>query len=192
VKKDWEPSEEDFNRLLGWLDSDRERAGEKYEQIRRSLIKMSACRGCHAPEELADETINRVTSKVAQIVGDYHGDPAHYFYGVAKIVHLEYVRTRPVPLPPQPVYPEQEPDSENPLYDCFETCVAALDPASRTLLLDYYREEKQAKIEHRKQMAARLGISGVALRLRAYRLRADLLDCVAGCAGEGQQEPELS
>jgi hypothetical protein len=43
-------------------------------------------------EELADEVINRVSKKLPQIVDIYVGDPALYFYGVARKVHREYLR----------------------------------------------------------------------------------------------------
>ena len=64
MHKDWSLSQEDFDALLAWLDPEREQAGLKYEQIRGSLIKIFTGRGCTDPEELADETINRVTAKI--------------------------------------------------------------------------------------------------------------------------------
>ena len=56
--------------MLAWLDSDRERAGQKYEEIRCGLIKIFVCQGCTDPEGLADETINRVIRKIPEIVPD--------------------------------------------------------------------------------------------------------------------------
>ena len=72
-------TQESFDSLLAWLDADRERAGRRYEEIRRRLIKILACRGCHDPEDLADEAINRVAGKVGEVAKDYSGDPALYF-----------------------------------------------------------------------------------------------------------------
>ena len=46
--------------LLEWLDPNLDLAGEKYEEIRRGLIKIFGYRGCSDAEGLADETINRV------------------------------------------------------------------------------------------------------------------------------------
>ncbi len=96
MKKNWVVTPQAFDSLLGWLDQDREQAGEKYEKIRLRLIKIFTCRGCAEADDLADETINRVTAKVAELISKYTGDPALYFYGVAQKVHLEYVRTKPV------------------------------------------------------------------------------------------------
>src|SRR5262245_58122409 len=60
-------NQEQFDRLIGWLDSDREKAGARYEWIRNRLIKIFVCRGSNIPEELADKTVNRVARKLPEI-----------------------------------------------------------------------------------------------------------------------------
>src|SRR5882762_2150995 len=95
MKKKWAITQEAFDGLLGWLDTNRDQAAQKYEKIRTRLIKIFICRGCGEADDLADETINRVTAKVDSIANSYTGDPALYFYGVAQKVHLEYLRSRP-------------------------------------------------------------------------------------------------
>ncbi len=77
--------QDDFERLLSWLDSDRERAGQLYEKIRWRLIAILASRGCAEAEALADETIDRVSRRVADIEANYVGDKAIYFLGVMSI-----------------------------------------------------------------------------------------------------------
>src|SRR5204863_451821 len=139
-----------FDYLLAWLDADRERAGEKYEYIRRRLIKIFTCRGRHDAEELADETINRVTLKATEVSKGYVGDPALYFYGVAQKVFLESVRKPHASVPPPAPDKSDEDERE---YDCLEQCMGQISPSSRELMLEYYREDKRAKIEHRKEMA---------------------------------------
>src|ERR1044071_2085308 len=99
MNKDWALSREAFNSLLDWLDPDREQAGIKYEDIRRRLIKIFTGRGCAEAEDLADETINRVTSKLNEIEKDFTGDRTRYFFGVANKVHMEYLRRKPPPVP---------------------------------------------------------------------------------------------
>ena len=61
MRKDWFLSQEAFDALLKWLDSDREQAAMKYEEIRKRLIKIFTGRDCVEAEDLADETINRVS-----------------------------------------------------------------------------------------------------------------------------------
>src|SRR6185369_2835428 len=87
----------DFDRLLSWLDADRERAGLLYEKIRWRLVTILASRGCVLAEELADETIDRVARRVADIEQIYVGDKAIYFLGVMTNVHHEYLRRPATP-----------------------------------------------------------------------------------------------
>jgi DNA-directed RNA polymerase specialized sigma24 family protein len=178
MNKEWVLTQEAFDRLLAWLDPDREQAGKKYEVIRLRLIKILTCRGCTEADALADETINRVARKVQILSEDYKGDPAHYFYGVAHKVHLEYLRRKPIPVLPQPVDQTDEIEQE---YDCLEQCMQRLTPNNRELVLQYYKEDKQAKIKHRKSLAEQLGIALNALRIRAHRIRATLQRCVQNC-----------
>jgi DNA-directed RNA polymerase specialized sigma24 family protein len=173
-----ELTKEAFERLLDWLDRDRDRAGQRYEQIRSSLIKIFVCRGCVDSEELADETINRVAGKVPEIADRYIGDPALYFYGVAKLVHLEYLRRKPVALPSLPAGTAEEIDMR---YECLEQCMQRLTAKSRELILTYYGQDRGAKIDQRKELAERLGIGSNALWIRVHRIRKNLLECVNGC-----------
>jgi DNA-directed RNA polymerase specialized sigma24 family protein len=176
-KKEWELTGEAFSKFLTWLDPNPDRAGELYEDIRRRLIKIFGCRGCTCPEDLSDETINRVIRKVQEIGESYVGDRALYFYGVAHKVHLEYLRRKPVPTPPPaPGKPRSEDE-----YACLEQCMERLTVRSRELVLAYYQEEKRAKIDWRRQLAAHLGIPLNALRIRACRIRANLEGCVSQC-----------
>jgi DNA-directed RNA polymerase specialized sigma24 family protein len=52
---------------------------------------------------------------------------------------------------------------------------------ARLVWLNYYREQKIAKITLRKELAQTLGIPANALRNRAHRIRAQLEKCVAEC-----------
>ena len=90
--------QEDLDRLLAWLDSDPERAGLIYEKIRRRLITILASRHCSVPEELADETIDRVARRIEDIRDTYAGEKALYFLGVMNNVHHEYLKRPALPL----------------------------------------------------------------------------------------------
>jgi DNA-directed RNA polymerase specialized sigma24 family protein len=172
-----------FDSLLAWLDADREQAGEKYEHIRRRLIKIFTCRGCSDAEELADETINRVTLKAPEVAKNYTGDPALYFYGVAQKVYLESLRKRPQAIMPPPVAAESEELERE--YECLERCMEQLPQINRQLVLEYYQDDKRAKIDHRREQAQRLGIAPNALRIRAHRIRVTLQQCVQECLEQG-------
>ena len=98
-KRDVTP--EDFQQLLNWLGPDPQRAGEKYESIRRGLTTLFDTWQCAEPDNLADETINRVLIKVQNIAATYSGDPALYFYGTAKNVRHEHFRRLRRTIAPQ-------------------------------------------------------------------------------------------
>lgn len=181
MRREWDITQEAFDKFLTWLDPNREQAGTKYETIRRKLIRIFACRGCANCEDLADETINRVIRKMQELADSYTGDPALYFYGVARNVHLEHVKKSPPPLPiPAPDSPQQKEQE----YECLERCMDQLAAENRQLVLEYYQEEKRVKIDHRKELADRLGIAPNALRIRMHRIRSSLQVCVDTCLNQ--------
>lgn len=181
-------TQEDFDRLLGWLDTDRELAARRYEEIHASLVKIFSWRGYHDAEELADEVINRVAPKVKELAVDYIGDPSLYFYGVAKKILLECERREQHQL----LRPEMqvadissehaaEPDANARRRKCLQRCLRKLDSEDRELILSYYKKSRQAKIDYRKALAEKLGIGTNALRVRVHRIRAILKSCVKKC-----------
>ncbi len=172
--------QEDFDRLLSWLDPDPERAGLVYERIRWRLIAILASRGCHDPEELADETIDRVARRVADIRETYVGDKAIYFLGVMNNVHHEYLKRPVISRLPEP---DAEAAAKEATHFCLEECLEKLAPHSRQVIEKYYSENKQAKINLRKQIAAEFGVSLNTLRLRALRIREKLQVCIEQCLG---------
>lgn len=168
---------EDFERLLEWLDRDRDNAGHKYEQIRVRLIKIFNCRGCIDAEHLADETFNRVSRKIQQVAPTYVGNPALYFYGVADNIYREYVKKRSALPEPAPVSAHED----EARYECLEECMEHLSPQNRELILAYYGDEGRAKIDKRQDLATRLGIGANALWIRTHRIRESLRVCVSKC-----------
>ena len=194
MSKRWELTGEALDGLLTWLDPDREQAGRQYEHIRKSLIKIFAWRGCAEAEDLADETINRVARKVPEIASTYEGNPALYFYGVGRRLFLEYQKQQQLRRAPQ------EPDAESAAaaieeeasaaelerrHECLEQCLQKLSGSNRELISDYYQRDMQTKGDSRSEQARRLGVSAGALRVRAHRLRAALLDCIRDCLAKG-------
>ncbi len=178
LRGEWAITPELFDTFLTWLDPDRSRAGGRYEDIRRKLIKIFTCRGCSCPEDLADETINRVIARVGDLSGAYQGDPARYFGGVARNVFHEYARKRPGPaVPPEP----DRPESREQELDCLDGCLGGIAEGSRTLILRYYEGEKASRIRNRNEMARELGTEPNALRIRAHRIRTALQQCVGDC-----------
>jgi len=93
MKKDLALTQESFDKLLAWLDADREQAGQKYEEIRRELIRYFLIRGYYSQsEELADETINRVAQNLDKVPEEYMSDPARYFLYIARKSWMWFLR----------------------------------------------------------------------------------------------------
>ena len=84
---DWKLTEGAFAKFLACLDPDLARAGEKYEALREALVKFLDWRGAPFPEELVDETFNRVTRKLEE--GEPINDAPTYCHGVARLVLLQ-------------------------------------------------------------------------------------------------------
>lgn len=180
---------ESFDILLAQLDPDREKAGERYETIRGKLIRLFEWRGCAAPEDLADETINRVARRMAEGVELRSADPYGYFCAVAHLVFKEVLRrasrehraldTNAELLLPTalPVVPDEEPGDRR--LDCLRRCLAALQDEQRELVLKYFQGD--GNIRNRKALSQELGIPMNALRIRVHRVRRRLEDCLDDC-----------
>lgn len=177
----------DFERLLTWLDPNPDRAGQLYESIRWRLIAILASRGCHVPEELADDIIDRVARRVRDIEATYTGDKAIYFLGVMNKVHHEYLR-RPT-APKLVIEKHDDVELKEQTYVCLDRCLAKLPPHARDIIQQYYAADKRAKISLRKRIAAKFGVSSSNLRLRALRIRAKLQTCIEQCMELAETRP---
>ncbi len=178
---------EGFESLLAQLDPDRERAGEIYETIRHKLVRLFEWRGCASPEDLADETINRVARRLAEGVELRSNEPYGYFCGVAHLVFKEVLRRASREQRalasgewPAPTYEEEEEPSDRRL-ECLRRCLAQLPADQRDLVLRYYRGtsgQGESNIRNRQQLAGEMGVPMNALRIRVHRVRRKLESCV--------------
>ena len=175
---------QNFKLLLEWLDPDEEVAVHRYEQIRLRLINILQFRGCTDAESLANESIDRVTAKMPQIVGNYVGDPTLYFYGVAKLVLMEWRRKQSRQTLPMPPPARVDAESLETDHDCLNSCLADIPKQNRELLIAYYSyESSSAKAKHRVELAQKIGISQSALHIRAFRIRRVVGECIKNCLG---------
>jgi RNA polymerase sigma factor (sigma-70 family) len=188
--KGWELTGEEFDRFLGWLGPDREQAARRYEAIHRRLIVFFDFRRCANPEDLADETINRIIRRIADLNHSAGNDPILLFYKVAHYVHLDYLKTRvkrdagpPSEDAPDPLQSgrSEEVEEKESRQRCLDSCLQKLAPDKRDLIIQYYQQDRQAKINHRKSLAEQFGYTANALRIQLHRLRAELHDCIVAC-----------
>jgi RNA polymerase sigma factor (sigma-70 family) len=176
---------DNLDEILDWLNPDRELAADMYVQLRHDLAKMFEWRGCLDPEGLTDEVFDRVSRKVREVRPTYEGDPRHYFRAVANNVikeDLKKIKTRISLEGVDRIQPETQVNDDTPnIEECLQSCLQALNSEQRELILAYYAKEKQAKIDHRSQLAKQLGISVETLRVKAYRIRGSLQKCIQNC-----------
>jgi DNA-directed RNA polymerase specialized sigma24 family protein len=179
VKK--EVTREKFTNFLDWLSPDGGRAGEEYERLRFRLCTFFAQRRCAFPEELADETINRVIFKVGE---EEIENKLAYCYGVARNVYRESLRKERRRLDVDEVRLAAPPPAEPSVSgECLDKCLAELPPESRSLIIDYFSEAKQAKIELHRRIAEGMETTQTALRMRVMRIKQKLKVCVEECMG---------
>ena len=79
------------------------------------------------------------------------------------------------------VEPADAPALKEQRLDCLDRCLDDLKPEQRDLIVEYYQDAQRQKIERRRNLAQRLGITMNALGIRACRIREALMTCVEGC-----------
>jgi RNA polymerase sigma factor (sigma-70 family) len=177
---------ESFNEILAWLNPDRQIAGTIYVQLRHDLAKIFVWNKCADPEGLTDEVMDRVARKVLHLRETFEGDPRLFFYGVAKNLIKEspkkvktHVSLDDTDLPA--ISATDIDETAEMQEECLNSCLQSLSSEKRALILAYYAKEKQAKIDHRTELAQQLGTSVETLRVRAHRIRATLEECILRC-----------
>lgn len=185
MKKGWVLTQDVLDTLLNWLAPDREQAGIKYEEIRRALVRIFTSRGCVPPEDLADETINRVASKLPEFKQEFEGNPVRYFYAVANKVILEnrtatHKKEERLNLLSHSNNSEASHLSQtnDTLLDRLEHCLKQLSDDERELVLQYYQVDKSTKHERRLHLTEKIGITLNVLRIKVHRLKKKLENCV--------------
>ncbi|MGH9882006.1 MAG: hypothetical protein ACRD6N_11275 [Pyrinomonadaceae bacterium] len=198
AKKDWVLTPDALDQLLQWLDQGTSSSGESYLEMRRRLVAYFDRKHCPAPDELADETLNRVARRLKEEGTIISDAPAHYCYIVARFVLLEFLRKQKphvsfnerllsrqtVPIDEMPDMSEAQEEGER-RWRCLEGCLAGMEAVSRELIVGYYHGDHRTRIENRSAMAGKLGITINALSIRACRIRRKLEDCIHKCLSGG-------
>jgi DNA-directed RNA polymerase specialized sigma24 family protein len=161
------------------MDPDPAHAGEKYETLREAMVKYLDWRGAPFPDELVDESFNRVTRKSEE--GETICDLPTYCHGVARLVFLqslEHPYNKRVELEELSMIAIPERDLADARRECLNHYLRRLPAENRELIVEYYRKERGHKIPHRISMAERLGIPPSALRSRVQRIMDKLERCI--------------
>jgi DNA-directed RNA polymerase specialized sigma24 family protein len=182
-----------FTRLLTWLDDGADSDGERYLEARRRLVAYFDRQNRPAPDALADETLNRISRTLEKSGAIATKPPMRYCYVVARFVLLEDVRRERRHVRFDDVRhanaatwtASADPDDaafvQERRLECLDRCLRKLKTEQQELIVDYYGDARRQRIDRRRSLAARLGITMNALGIRAWRIRAALENCVGAC-----------
>ena len=191
-----------FDRLLEWLDDGVDSHGSVYLEMRRRLASYFDWRNRPTADDLADETLNRIAGTLERNGAIAIRPPARYCYTMAKFVLLEDLRHEQAQLRLRGTIsscglstigawrqdPEEGFEIREQRLECPERCLQELNPDQRALVVAYDRDERRQKIERRREMAKRLGITMNALSSRVSRIRTALEASVESCRKERRLE----
>ncbi len=177
-----------FEGLLLRLDSDRDQAGAKYEELRRKMVRFFEWGCCRDAESLVDETFDRVAEKLAS-EGEEVRSVAAFAWGIARKVRQEAMRkdAKTISLPEfffgdgllaeghMPVHPQHEAAGDWKRIQCLRKCMQSLSDGERRLFVTYHFPGGR-RAEGRRRLAREIGITAGALRIRANRLRFKLAE----------------
>lgn len=173
-----------YSLLLRSLSSDERAAAAAYSKLRDSLVRFFDLKGDRDGERSADETLDRVSAKLGADV--LIENPTKYSFGVARLVFLENVRRlrdeekalKSYELEnSQRTVDEDDTDGFEKMRDCF----GQLDRSDRELLHKYFADMPRSELDaERRRLADSLKVSQNNLRLKIFRLRRRLENCVRG------------
>lgn len=178
MKPRWKITNEAFERLLKWLSPNQDDAGKCYEELRRKLIGYFVYRGSRFPEDLADQTLDRVAEVLETRGTEFEAGPVAFTLGVARNIHRESLREK-TKIPLESVGPASEDKEDD--FRCLDECLEKLPAEARELICRYYLHDGGKKIEDRLRLAGELKINMNALRLKASRIRDQLSGCHEKC-----------
>jgi DNA-directed RNA polymerase specialized sigma24 family protein len=181
-RKDWASiTPEAFARFLEWLSPDKGDAGIKYEEVRRKIARYFVYKRVANADELVDKTMDQAVRTIN--AGGEYPNALALCYGIARNIWLENLK-KPAwdPLPIEDLLPSplQQTEKREQESRCLDACLARLDKHDRDLIKRYYQEQGQLKINIRAELASENG-GAVNLRLKAFRIRGRLRDCIVPC-----------
>jgi hypothetical protein len=187
MKRERDPTPEEFEKLLRWLDDDRDVAGEKYVTLRSRLMRIFVVRGCGDTERLADEVMNRVAVRIDKLVAAYDV-PAKCLQGFAENVYKEYRRVHreeslSEDLAQSRLSDERDQEALEQQDECLTRCISELSRLESDLFRRYFQEDRHVRIRARKKLGAELGLTANAIRIKAFRIRRQLRHCMELCLG---------
>jgi DNA-directed RNA polymerase specialized sigma24 family protein len=194
------------DRLLSFFDSNPVIAGEKLLRCRQKLIRRFGAERCRDPEDLANETLQRVLDALNKNPQRLTTKVEAFISGFATNIIYESRRSSIYKEDPlDDISPAHEPrtkpldelliacSEQEELRLCLKKCLDELLASERETLIRYYDTEHGDKLkEVRGRMALSLGFTSSQLRKRAFNLRTKLGTAIKTCLGLRNKTQELS
>lgn len=187
MKRERDPTREEFEKFLAWLDAGPDEAAQKFDRIHMRLIQIFISRGCIDAEMLADEVLNRVCVRINQVKINYT-EPIRCCVGFVDNIHREYLREQRKcddPICPPPPRPAKELEIED---MCLDECLGQFPILDRELVERYFHGEKSVRISGRKKLAVERKLTSNALRIQAFKLRKKFVSCFNACVERAEAE----
>ncbi|MHB1936066.1 MAG: RNA polymerase sigma factor [Acidobacteriaceae bacterium] len=181
-KARWTLDQRSLDSLLSAFHPERQQASYAYEALRERLIRFFEWNHADTPQELADETLDRLARRLSA-GEDEILDPAKFAAGIARLLLKEHFREndrREAALATMAEFylnhakVAMESTDREERMEVLEHCLQAIPEASRNLIERYFSAESRTQIQHRQRLAEEHGISANALRNRVMRIRAEL------------------
>ena len=171
-----------YSLLLKALSPNEEAAASLFIKLRDSLVRFFELKGDVDPIQSADETLDRVSTKLQSVVIE---EMTRYSFGVARLIFLENLRKLQREEKALKDYSidndrQASTDDDDP-YAWMRDCFGELPDESKGLLSAYFADMPRNELdEERERLAGSMGVSLNSLRLKVFRLRRRLEDCVRG------------
>jgi DNA-directed RNA polymerase specialized sigma24 family protein len=194
---DWVLTGPAFEMLVSRLEA----AGTDYLSLRERIQKLFLCNRVRESEidNLIDTVMDRAARRIDE--GIEVRNPVTYISQIARYVLMEYwdsPKSKTEAIDDEASLPNDAADSS--LQDqadkgqlelrleCLENCASDLPQSERQRVIDYYHDEKRAKIDRRKKMADELAVSLNNLRVRMHRTREKLEKCIIECVKKAEAQ----
>jgi DNA-directed RNA polymerase specialized sigma24 family protein len=124
---------------------------------------------------------------VLKIGGEIIENKLAFIYGFAKNIYLESLHKDKNHQNIDEInIAEKKPgeDEEDFSHRCLDNCLNELPADNKSLILDYFSEEKQAKIDLHRRLAESLQMTQTALRMKIVRIKQKLKICLEECLAD--------
>lgn len=186
-----------YNLFLKWLSPEEDLSKKEFEKIWNALTRYFEARGFNNSQDLADETILRLVGKLSasqKTDSEFSEYSFGYIIGFARNIAREHLKKeniknkREISLEDLPEFLTPTTYQEQPLklhilaqLNCMEHCLKQLPEKDKKLIVEYHLPEDIPLKVLRKKLSEKYNTSDSDLRVRIYRIRGKLRNCLENC-----------